>query len=175
MQTLLLNASCEPMKVISWQRAVCMWLDRKVEILEEYTERVYHAIDDWSGKMPAVVRLIKYIHGTRDKVKFSRINVFSRDFFTCQYCSDQPGTFSLTYDHVVPRSRGGKTEWANIVTCCLDCNAEKGDHIPEEVGMQLTKQPIKPHKRPQLRFALSTPNTPDEWRSWLYWEIELQT
>jgi 5-methylcytosine-specific restriction endonuclease McrA len=153
-----------------------MWLDKKVEILVEYAERVYHAIDDWSGKMPAVVRLLKYVSQHRDKVKFSRRNVFARDYFTCQYCGVQPGTENLTYDHILPRSRGGKTAWDNITTCCFDCNARKSDCTPKEAGMKLRRLPKKPAIRPQLgRLFLNSPNTPDEWRSWLYWEQELQT
>jgi len=175
MQTLLLNASCEPMKIVSWQKAVCMWLDKKVEIVAEYSVRVYKAIEDWSGKMPAVVRLLKYVTAHKTKVKFSRRNVFARDYFTCQYCGGQPGTLELTYDHILPRSRGGKTCWDNITTCCLDCNGKKGDLTPKEAGMTLKSKPKKPSIRPQLgQLFLSMPNTPDEWRDWLYWEQELE-
>jgi 5-methylcytosine-specific restriction endonuclease McrA len=163
------------MKVIPWEKAVCMWLDKKVEIVAEYAERVYDAIDDWSGKMPAVVRLLKYVNGLKHKVKFSRRNVFARDFFSCQYCGSQPGTSDLTYDHVVPRSRGGKTVWENIATCCLACNAHKADRTPKEANMRLKKQPVKPKVRPQLgQMFSSMPNTPDEWRDWLYWDGALQ-
>ncbi len=175
MQTLLLNASCEPMKVIPWEKAVCMWLDKKVEIVAEYAERVYREIDEWSGRMPAVVRLLQYVSGHLHKVKFSRRNVFARDFFSCQYCGAQPGTENLTYDHVNPRSRGGKTVWDNIVTACLDCNARKADRTPKEAGMKLKKLPRKPPIRPKLgRMFANMPNTPDEWRDWLYWDGELQ-
>lgn len=174
MQTLQLNASYEPMRVIPWQRAVCMWLDGKVEILETYAERVYDAINDWCGKKPAVVRLLQYVSTFRHKVKFSRINVFGRDNFTCLYCGDQPGTHELTYDHVLPRSRGGKTNWENIVTSCLPCNSKKGDKIPEEANMSLMSAPKKPSKRPFFRMKTTKPNTPDEWRDYLYWNTELK-
>lgn len=175
MLTLQLNASYEPMKVIPWTKAVCMWLDDKVEIVETYAERVYDAIRDWTGEMPAVVRLKKYVRMDTHKVKFSRVNVFGRDFFTCVYCGCQPGTPSLTYDHVVPRSKGGKTCWTNIVTACLDCNAQKADRTPKEAGMFLSRSPVKPAKRPQLRLQLSAPNTPEEWQSYLYWTTELHS
>lgn len=176
MRTLLLNASCEPLKVIPWQRAVCMWLDGKVEIMEEYAEKVYRAVKDWSGRMPAVVRLVKYINTSRTKVKFSRINVFSRDFFACQYCGIQPGTEVLTYDHVMPRSRGGRTCWENIVTSCIECNSKKGDMTPDEAGMKMKQKPVKPKVRPFVRFDPTDrgPSTPDEWRDYVYWNTELE-
>jgi 5-methylcytosine-specific restriction endonuclease McrA len=161
------------MKVISWQKAVCLWLDNKAEIIETYASRVYDAIRDWSGNMPAVIRLKKYVHVDRQKIKFSRINVFGRDFFTCMYCSAQPGTSNLTYDHVIPRSRGGKTCWENIATSCIDCNSKKADRTPQEAGMPLKVQPVKPKIRPQFKFALTSPTTPSEWRSYLYWNTEL--
>ena len=173
MQTLQLNSSYEPMKVIDWTRAVCMWLDDKAEILATYSERVYDALRDWSGFMPAVIRMKKYVNFNKQKVKFSRINVFGRDHFTCQYCSAQPGTSSLTYDHVLPRSRGGKTCWTNIVTACISCNSKKADKTPEEARMPLKALPKKPTVRPQLQLALSKPNTPEEWRDYVYWSSSL--
>lgn len=174
MLTLQLNASYEPLTVIPWQRAICMWLDDKVEIVSTYAEKVYDAIRDWTGHMPAVVRLKKYVKMHKKRVKFSRINVFGRDNFTCQYCGTQPGTHELTYDHVVPRSKGGTTCWKNIVAACLPCNAKKADRTPEEAGMPLLKKPEKPKIRPFTRLTLDKPNTPEEWRDFLYWESALE-
>jgi 5-methylcytosine-specific restriction endonuclease McrA len=174
-QTLVLNASYEPLRICSWERAICMWLDDRVEILATYSERVYDAIKDWCGKMPAVVRLLKYVSLDVKSVKFSRINVFGRDRFSCAYCGIQPGTANLTYDHVVPKSRGGKTCWNNIVTCCIECNWKKSDRTPEEAGMYLKSKPYVPKHRPLIRrLALSMPNSPSEWRSYLYWTQELE-
>ena len=174
--TLLLNASYEPMSILRWQDAVCMWIKGTAEIVSEYTERVYHAIDGWSGMMPAVIRLKRYVATHKHKVKFSRRNVFGRDSFSCQYCGAQPGTEELTYDHVLPRSRGGKTTWENIATCCWDCNEAEADRTPSEAGMKLRKKPVKPLVRPQLgRLGINMPNTPDEWRNFLYWGVELES
>lgn len=172
-KTLLLNASYEPLRCVSWQRAICMWLDGKAEIVSTYAERVYDALNDWTGFKPAVVRLLQYVVGHRNKVKFSRVNIFGRDNFQCQYCGAQPGTHELTYDHVLPRSRGGKTTWENIATACLECNAKKGDKTPEEAKMPLRTKPVKPAKRPYLGMRLDPTNTPDEWRTFLYWNDEL--
>lgn len=152
-----------------------MWLDDKVEILATYSERVYDALKDWCGKMPAVVRLLKYVKIEFKSVKFSRINVFGRDNFTCQYCHEQPGTASLTYDHVLPKSRGGTTSWTNIVTCCIECNWQKANRTPEEAGMVLKSKPYIPDRKPFMRrMMVSMPHAPDEWRDYLYWNTELE-
>ena len=173
--TLVLNASYEPLRICTWERAICMWLDDKVEILATYSEKVYDALKDWCGKMPAVVRLLKYISLEVKAVKFSRINVFGRDRFSCQYCGVQPGTSSLTYDHVVPKSRGGATKWENIVTCCIECNWKKADRTPEEAGMKLKNKPYCPDRKPFMRrLVVSLPHTPDEWRDYIYWQTELE-
>jgi len=171
--TLLLNASYEPMKVLSWQRAVSLWFAGKVEIVEEYDDFDLKSVS-LTMKCPAVVRLLKYVKGHRNKVKFSRINVFARDNFACQYCGDQPGTRNLTYDHVLPRSRGGKTTWLNITTSCLSCNSKKADRTPTEAKMPLLKQPNKPAMRPYNKLVFSIPKTPDAWLSYLYWTSELE-
>lgn len=172
-RTLLLNASYEPLSVISWKKAVTMWWKDKVEIVEEYDDFDLKSVS-FTMKCPAVVRLLKYVKGNRHRVKFSRINVFSRDNFQCQYCGSQPGTRNLTYDHVVPKSRGGKTNWENIVTACLPCNSKKADRTPKEAKMKLRTVPAKPKERPHLRFTFNFPKTPEAWRSYLYWVQELE-
>lgn len=170
--TLLLNASYTPMRVISWQRAVMMLFGDKIDVLEEYEDfdisSVYLTI-----KCPAVVRLRKYVKGDRTRVKFSRSNVFGRDNFTCQYCEDQPGSLKLTYDHVLPKSRGGQTNWTNIVTACLPCNARKADRTPEEAGMRLKTKPYKPKYRPEEKIHLLLPKTPEAWKNYLYMVEEI--
>jgi 5-methylcytosine-specific restriction endonuclease McrA len=169
--TLLLNSTYEPLKVISWQRAVSLWFTDKVEIVEEYDDFDLKSVS-FTMKCPAVVRLVSYVRGTRNRVKFSRVNVFQRDHFTCVYCGAQPGTRELTFDHVLPRSRGGKTMWTNIVTACLPCNHKKADKTPEEAKMKLRKKPEQPPVRKD-RFVLNIPKTPDAWRDYIYWNQEL--
>lgn len=141
--TLLLNAGFEPVKVISWQRAVTLLVLGKAELLEAYEGEVRsasHAID-----MPSVVRLRRGSRGRTNKgVKFCRGNVYRRDDFTCQYCGARPGASRLTFDHVLPRSRGGLTEWTNIVTACSTCNRDKADRTPSEAGLTLARPPIRP-------------------------------
>jgi 5-methylcytosine-specific restriction endonuclease McrA len=172
-RTLLLNSTYEPLRVISWQRAVLLWFDRKVEIVEEYSDFNLTSMSI-TIKCPAVVRLLDYVNGKHYRVKFSRVNVFSRDKFSCQYCGVQPGTSGLTYDHVLPRSKGGKTVWENIVTCCITCNAKKADRTPAEAKMLLRSKPEKPDSAPTSRFIVGLPTTPDQWRDYLYWNSELE-
>lgn len=169
---LLLNSDYSPLKVLSWQKAITLWFNDKVEIVEEYNDFDIKSVS-FTMKCPAVVRLLRYVKGNRSAVKFSRFNVFSRDSFTCQYCGAKPGTNNLTYDHVVPRSRGGKTSWDNIVTACLPCNRKKSDNTPEEARMKLRSQPRKPAASPH-KLTFNIPKTPDAWRSYLYWAQELE-
>src|SRR6188508_1274800 len=136
-RTLLLNSTYEPLKVISWQRAVTLlWLG-KVEVIRSY-ERDIRSVT-FKIRMPAVVRLIRFVRRKRPQISFSRRNLFARDENTCQYCAKRFESPELTYDHVVPRSQGGKTEWTNIVTCCVDCNRRKGGRTPPQAGMHLRR------------------------------------
>jgi 5-methylcytosine-specific restriction endonuclease McrA len=141
--TLLLNAGFEPVKVISWQRAVTLLVLGKAELLEAYESEIRSA--SHSIEMPSVVRLRRGARGRMQKgVKFCRGNVYRRDGYTCQYCGARPGASRLTFDHVIPRSRGGLTEWTNIVTACSDCNRAKADRTPQEAGLSLARPPIRP-------------------------------
>jgi 5-methylcytosine-specific restriction endonuclease McrA len=159
--TLLLNASYEPMKIISWQRAITLFFLGKVEIVEAYDAEIRSVAT--SCPMPSVVRLRRYARQER-RVKFSRTNVYRRDGFACQYCGVQPGAEVLTLDHVVPRARGGLTEWNNIVTCCASCNARKADRTPEQARMSLPRMPARPAFMPPVSPSEATHVT---WRDYL--------
>lgn len=172
-RTLLLNASFEPLKIISWQRAIALWFEEKVEILESYVDFTLKS-QSITMQCPAVVRLVTFVKCHRNKVKFSRANVFGRDKHKCQYCGSAPGTEELTYDHVLPRSKGGRTEWTNIATCCIDCNKKKADRTPEQAKMKLLSTPRKPDLRPESVIRMTLPVTPDEWLNYLYWNSSLQ-
>jgi 5-methylcytosine-specific restriction endonuclease McrA len=148
--TLLLNATFEPMKVISWQRAVTLVFLGKVDVVEAYDDAITSV--SASLPMPSVVRLRRYARQER-RVKFSRTNVYRRDGFSCQYCGAKPGVHELTLDHVVPRARGGRTEWTNIVTCCVPCNARKADRTPEQARMSLPRPPARPEHMPAVSLS----------------------
>ncbi len=141
-QVLLLNASFEPLNVINWKRAVKLVFMDKVEVVEE-SDREVRSVSD-SMMIPSVVRLMGFVRFRRREAKYSRKNVYARDQHTCQYCGKHFSAGHLTCDHVIPRSRGGKADWANIVTCCVICNRKKGGRTPAEARMHLLKKPIRP-------------------------------
>jgi 5-methylcytosine-specific restriction endonuclease McrA len=101
-------------------------------------------------QVPRVIRLLKYERLPRNGVKFNRRNIFLRDENCCQYCGRRYGSQRLSLDHVLPKSRGGPTNWENIVCCCLDCNVKKGGRTPHEAGMALMRAPRKPARNPVL-------------------------
>jgi 5-methylcytosine-specific restriction endonuclease McrA len=172
METLLLNASFEPLKIISWQKAVTLLFLGKVEVVEQYEDEEVSSVS-FSIKMPSVVRLLRLIRPRSRRVKFSRLNVFLRDKYTCQYCGSAMSTTELTYDHILPRSRGGRTEWENIVTACVPCNRQKGGRTPGEAGMRLLKPPTRPSSLPTLKLTVTFRKTPESWRDYLYWTATL--
>jgi 5-methylcytosine-specific restriction endonuclease McrA len=173
-QTLLLNATFEPVKVISWQRAMTLLCLGKVEIIDEHDTEVRSVT--FTFRLPSIVRLLKYVRVrmTREQVPFTRANIYRRDDYRCQYCGVQFASEDLTYDHVVPASQGGRRSWENIVAACLPCNREKDSRTPEEAGMPLRTLPRKPAPSPLFRVSLEMRKTPDSWRSWLYWNAELE-
>ncbi len=165
MQTvLLLNASYEPLKIISWQRAVTMFFMGKVEVLEEYD----HDIRSVSLviKVPAVVRLLRFINIGRKAPPLCRTNILARDNFECQYCARPLTSKEATLDHVVPRSQKGKTTWENIVCCCTNCNRKKGGRTPAEARMLLRKKPVRPDWLPVLTMKLNG-KVPISWKLFL--------
>jgi 5-methylcytosine-specific restriction endonuclease McrA len=117
-------------------------------------------------QVPRVIRLLGYDRVPCSTVKFSRRNVFLRDEHRCQYCQKHFGTSNLSLDHVVPRSRGGRTSWSNIVCACLKCNVRKGGRTPREAGMRLLQKPIRPKRSPMLSHHLDSDKYA-EWRTFL--------
>ncbi|MFO0893301.1 MAG: HNH endonuclease [Isosphaeraceae bacterium] len=127
-------------------------------------------------QVPRIIRLLSYDRLPRAKVKFNRRNIFARDGNRCQYCGKRLATSELSLDHIVPRSRGGPSNWHNIVCACLDCNVRKGGQTPAEAGMRLIKEPIQPKSSPSLRLKLSHRRY-RSWKSFLdnaYWTVELR-
>ncbi|HEU4394835.1 MAG TPA: HNH endonuclease [Planctomycetota bacterium] len=126
-------------------------------------------------RVPEVVVLRHFNGFPRRTVAFSRRNLYRRDNFTCQYCGSQPGTELLSIDHVVPRSRGGRSTWENCVLACLDCNKRKASRTLDEAGIRLDRKPFRPAGGPAFEISLGTRR-----RSWerfvseRYWNIELE-
>jgi len=119
MKTLVLNISYEPVRVISWQRGIKMICLEKADLVVGYDQQARSA--HTSMPIPAVVRLGRY-HKNRERISLQRSYVYARDGYTCGYCGNRFSSQHLTYDHVLPKSRGGKTTWKNIITSCGPCN-----------------------------------------------------
>lgn len=168
---LLLNISYEPIKIIDWQKAITLLCLGKVEVIEEYGRNIRSV--SFTIKLPSVVRLLNVVKRNKKPVKFSRQNIYARDKYKCQYCGVKFPSEDLTYDHVLPKSRGGRTEWTNIVTCCIDCNRKKGGKTPREASMKLLKKPVMPAWVPAVRLTIGFKKVPETWREYLYWNVEL--
>lgn len=172
-QTLILNATYEPLKVVSWQRAMTLWAKGVVEIVEEH-DREVRAVS-FTFRLPSVVRLLQFVRlKRRPVVQFTRANIYARDNHTCQYCDVQFQPEDLTFDHVVPVAQGGTRTWDNIVTACEPCNRRKAARTPEEAGMALRRQPRRPLVLPPTVKLTLGVRTPESWRSFMYWHAPLE-
>jgi 5-methylcytosine-specific restriction endonuclease McrA len=167
-QTLVLNATYEPLRVVSWQKAVTLLFQDKVEVVAQY-EREIRGVTV-RLRLPAVLRLLRHARMRRPyaHVPFSRTNVYARDGHRCQYCGRPFSPTDLTFDHVMPVARGGHKGWDNIVTCCIPCNRHKGDRTPEEAGLRLMRRPYRPNAPPLLAREGSLPSAPESWRDFLF-------
>ena len=165
MQTLVLDQGYVPQRIVPWQRAVCMLFAEKAEVVEEYGEQVRSV--SFSMPMPAVVRVVRATRRPRTAVRFSRSHVLLRDGHRCQYCHETQPATDLTFDHVLPRSRGGPTSWENIVAACRLCNLRKGNRTPEEARMPLARRPVRPRWLPPLRALSVSRSVPESWRLFL--------
>lgn len=164
---LVLNASFEPLHIVTWQRALQLLFQGKVEVVEESEQEVRTV--RFTIKVPAVLRLLTYVPLARKKeiVRFSRINIFLRDHSICQYCGVYFSKTHLTLDHVVPIVQGGKKSWENIVTACKPCNQRKGGHTPQQAGMHLIRKPRQPTWLPTASLQLGVTRTPERWKIYL--------
>ncbi|WP_439816448.1 HNH endonuclease [Zavarzinia sp. CC-PAN008] len=172
---LVLNAdyrplSYFPLSVWSWQDAIKAVFLGRVNIVEEY-DRVVRS-PGMEMRLPSVVSLKTYVQPARHPA-FTRFNVFLRDRFRCQYCGAPD---DLTFDHVIPRSLGGRTTWENVTTACSPCNLRKGGRLLAECGMHLRSRPDMPTVRIlQENGRYFPPNyLHDSWSDYLYWDSELE-
>ena len=152
---LVLNATYEPLNVVSLRRAIVLLLKDKAEVLEVAEQHIRSA--SISIPMPLVIRLVYYVRVPRRVyIPLSRRTLMIRDSYTCQYCGAQPPKSNLTIDHVVPKTRGGQTVWDNVVCACKPCNLQKGCRTPEEAHMNLRANP----ERPQYLAIVVLSHTP---------------
>ena len=174
---LVLNAdfrplSYFPLSVWPWHETVKAVFLQRVNIVSQY-DRVVRS-PTFEMQLPSVIALKEYVAASR-RPAFTRFNVFLRDRFTCQYCGDQFPTHELTFDHVSPRSKGGRTTWQNVVTACAACNLRKGNMTVSQCGMHPMTHPYQPTSfQLQENGRAFPPNyLHQSWRDFLYWDTEL--
>lgn len=175
---LVLNAdfrplSYFPLSIWPWQDSVkAVFLDR-VNIVSEYDETVRSPT--FEMRLPSVISLKEYVPINR-RPAFTRFNVFLRDGFRCQYSGKRLPAEQLTFDHVMPRSRGGRTSWDNVVTASGEMNLYKGNRTPGEAGMRLLRVPRQPTVAELQHQARKFPPNylHESWNDFLYWDTELE-
>lgn len=174
---LLLNADYRPLahfplSTLSWQDAVRAIYQRKVDVVETYDTMIHGP--SLSMRAPAVVALRNYIAASDAPALFSRFNLRLRDRFACCYCDSRE---DLTFDHVVPKSKGGRTQYENIVTACIACNQRKMDKSVKAAGMTLRHLPWAPTIRELIEIGRTflPPNVVEEWKDYLYWTVPLDS
>jgi 5-methylcytosine-specific restriction endonuclease McrA len=190
---LVLNRSWMPVHITTAKRAFCLLYHGAAKAVDEQFEMF--DFDDWSElrpregepyvglvngvlRIPKVIVLLTYDRMPKRAVRFSRKNIYMRDKYTCQYCGVKFAPNELNIDHIIPRSRGGKSTWDNVVCSCHECNRRKGGHTPEEMGMKLITKPRKPRWTPYMGFHFDA-NLYKEWLPFLnfidaaYWNVEL--
>jgi 5-methylcytosine-specific restriction endonuclease McrA len=183
--TLVLNAAWEPVRTIKWEDAFTLLFNQgegrhqvktKAHVIEYYDDRrVHSATEEW--RVPSIIRLADTFVRHRKMVRFSRDAIYTRDRGTCQYCNVRTGRDEFTLDHVVPKSRGGKTTWTNTVVACIECNQRKGDATLHRCGLKLRKTPVKPDQLFGQYHVRWRRDMPSAWRAYLrdnlYWFGEL--
>ena len=172
---LVLNAdfrplSYYPLSLWPWQEVVKAVFQDRVDVVQTYDKVVRSPSIEF--QLPSVVSLKQYIDQDRPPA-FTRFNLFLRDSFSCQYCGVGQ---ELTFDHIIPRSRGGRTTWENIVTACAPCNLKKGGRTPREADMRPHKPPARPsmYELQDLGRRFPPHYLHQSWLDYLYWDTELE-
>ena len=187
-QTLVLNRLWQAVNVVGVERAFSLLTQDHAQVIfaEDGSFRLFDAAgwfafsaespEPESGRVictvnqpvrvPSVLLLRRYDRMLLREMKFNRQNLFERDGYRCQYCGGSFPAKELNMDHVVPRDRGGKTNWENIVTACIRCNSRKGNREPVEAGMRLLSEPVRPRQRPFVSYLYGR-KIEDSWRHFI--------
>ena len=172
---LVLNAdfrplSYYPLSLWCWQDAVKSVFLNRVSIVSNYKRKIRSP--SFEMNLPSVIALKSFIKPS-DNPNFTRFNVFLRDKFSCQYCGSKN---ELTFDHLLPRSKGGKTDWDNVVTACSSCNVKKGGRLLIHSGMKLNNKPFQPTTEDLHKNGKNFPPNflHESWMDYLYWDVELE-
>lgn len=179
MDTLVLSKTWEADRVVTWQKAMSLLWSGRAEIVEEHEDRYVRSVTV-KFQMPSVIRFVSGMRHRNGKIKFSRQNVYSRDKGLCQYCSTRVNRGDSTFDHVVPKSKGGLTTWENIVISCYKCNQKKGNKSCHEARMFPKNKPVRPTYLPDMgELTFSQDNRmPESWKNYIreqrYWNVALE-
>lgn len=194
---LVLNRNFQAIQVASWERAISLLFQGHAEAVD--TDLNTYDFENWVelSKMmhdhpagfvhsetmriaiPECIRLTRYDRIPRNEVVFTKRNIMEHYGYKCCYCGHKFKASELNFDHVIPKSKGGKTNWENIVTSCFPCNSKKDDKTPKEAGMRLLVRPTKPKHQPVFRrLVLALPlKTRDSWQKLIdrcYWDSEIE-
>ena len=186
---LVLNRLYQPVHVTSVRRAFSLLYQGIARAIDDQYK--LYEFSDWAAlsaaehdsvatisrriRVPRVLVLSAYEHLPKGRVRFSRLNIYSRDGDTCQYCARKLPRSELNLDHVLPRDRGGLTTWENVVCSCIGCNTRKGNRLPHEAHMKLIRKPKRPKWRPFVQVTFTT-HQHESWRHFVdlaYWNVEL--
>lgn len=198
-----------PVDIVDWREAITLWAANKAEIISTYEDKLLHTgnkfvkpeygnaeqfmraiwddnLESWRTaiEMPAVIRLFDFV-SPKKQIRFfesfTRQNVYERDGGRCMYCGEAVSRNKFTFDHVIPKSRGGKTNWQNIVCSCLKCNSKKDNRTPEEAHMKLIKRPVAPLIADDFSSGvisklkgMSRIISNKKWAEYIYWNVELK-
>ncbi|MEE8598353.1 MAG: HNH endonuclease [Dehalococcoidales bacterium] len=160
---IIINQNNEPLKICRARRAVVLLYRGKAEMLENGAGFIHSA--SYTFPLPSVIRLAHMIKRPRPERKLTRLEIFNRDQYTCQYCGRE--TRQLTLDHVIPRYRGGEHTWENVVSACVLCNQHKAGKTPEQAGMRLMHHPSPPHGNTLFYIPYHHLQTQSEWQKYL--------
>jgi 5-methylcytosine-specific restriction endonuclease McrA len=160
-KVLVLNQDYQAISVCTAERAFILVFLNKAEMICDHKAKVLRSMSA-TFSYPSIIRLVRYVHLPYKKVALSRQNIFKRDGHKCVYCGSRD---NLTMDHVIPRSKGGRDSWHNLVSACQKCNTEKGDRTPEEAGMPMSHKPFRPSFIMYLREFSG--KVADDWKPYL--------
>lgn len=178
MDTLIIDRNGMPVSFVNWQRAISLCYADRAYVLSEDESAILKS-PNFEMNMPRVIQLKNKVTKKmfRNHVPFSRRNIATRDESKCQFCEQTLTTEQYTFDHVVPRSKGGLSSWTNLVLACLKCNTSKADRTPAQARMKLIKEPIEPSAYDKkFNFKLHIHKLRPEWEpwsAWIYWNVTL--
>jgi len=160
---LVLNQSYEALNICRARRAIVLLLRGKAEMLENGLGFIHSANDIFP--IPSVIKLAYMVKRPHPRIKLTRLGVFHRDRYTCQYCAKV--SHQLTIDHVIPRHQGGEHTWENVVSACMHCNRRKAGRTPKQARMKLIRQPCQPHSNIPFYIPRHYLESLGEWQKYL--------